>query len=341
MKKDTLFFTQVMKSLLNSSLSLQDAISVCAEIMPEKKEKVFCGEILQKVNEGKLFSEVLSGYKGVFSGLYISLIKIGEETGSLESIFTRLCNYLETKRKIKRKVMQALSYPILVLVSAVVVIFIVIFFALPRLNIIFKAFSESSSEIEEKIRTMKNSLSIFMFILIFIAVVTIIILTLHKVSERVAYKIDCILLKVPYIEKVIKTLEMQDFSFSVKLMTIAGFTFVESIISSSKVVRNRKIKKSIIKVCESIKNGQKAGESFERQKVFPSYFTVWVKTAEKNGKVERAFEQISKYYSEESENITSSIVSYAEPVLILITGSLIILFIFQIIIPIFNILGSL
>lgn len=341
MKKEALFFTQVMKSLLNSSLPLQDAISVCAEIMPEKKEKFFCKEILKKINEGKLLSETLKEYKRVFSELYISLIKIGEQTGSLESVFTRLCNYLETKKKIKRKITQALAYPMLVLISALVVMLVVIFFALPRLNIIFEAFSETSIEIEKKILAMKSGFFMFSFIFVLVIFLIATAFVLQKTSKKAAYALDSFLLKVPYIERLIKTLQMQDFSFSVKLMTISGFPLVNSLESSAKVVTNRKIKKSILTVCKNIENGMNAGESFEKEKVFPSYFTVWVKIAEKNGNVESSFEQISKYYSEESENITSSIVSYAEPILILITGILIILFIFQIIIPIFNILGAL
>ena len=92
---------------------------------------------------------------------------------------------------------------------------------------------------------------------------------------------------------------------------------------------------------ENVMDGMAVGEAFEREKIFPNYFTVWIKIAEENGNTSEAFREISDYYRFENENILSEITQSAEPVFILITGAIIISVIAQFVIPVFNLLGAL
>ena len=340
MKIDVLLFTQTMHSLLSSCLSLQNALKVCSEIFTDKKEKKFVQSIIKKINEGKKFSLALLDYKNDFSSLYISLVSIGEESGTLGQIFGHLCSYLKAKKSMNKKTIQALMYPVLVLITAISVVIILIMFVMPRLEEIFEAFS-ASSDIAGQIERLKIHFFTTAIIISAVILLGVICLILHKLNGKVAFFIDIVLLKIPILKNYIVTMQMNDFSFAMKLLSSTHYPLVQSLIQAGVVLTNKKINKAVMSICKNITDGMGAGEAFERERIFPKYFTVWVKIAEENGNVTEAFSEISDYYQNENENILISIMQSIEPVFILITGAIIIGVIGQFVIPIFNLLGAL
>ena len=214
MRVNILLFSQTMQSLLASSLSLQDALAVCADILQSKYDREFCKDLLLRLNEGNSLSNSLKKYKGYFPPLYTALISIGEETGSLKEVFSRLSEYLKAKKQMKHKLVQSLAYPVLVLITAITVIMLIIFFVFPRLNDIFEAFAETSAGIEMKANVIKTNLTISFYIVFAIVCFAILGLILHKINGKIALFIDSLLLQIPFIKKFITIIQIQDFAFS-------------------------------------------------------------------------------------------------------------------------------
>ena len=341
MKVNVILFTQTMHSLLKSSLTLQDALRVSAEIASSNADKQFCIELLKHVSEGNKLSSLLKKYKTQFPPLYIALIKIGEDTGTLTEVFERLSEYLRSKKAMKQKISQSLAYPLFVLFMAIAVIMLIIFFVFPRLNEIFEAFAQSSGDLKLKVASIKTNLYVSSIVILFLAFLVIICAVFYKLDEKFAYAVDSILLKIPFVSKLITIIQIQDFSFAMKLLVLTHFPLVQSLSYAAGVLTNKKLKGAFLNICENISRGKAVGESFENETVLPAYLTVWVKIAERNGDIENVFSQISEYYSNESEGVASAVTSFAEPVLTLVTGLIIILLMGQIIIPVFNMLGAL
>ena len=340
MKTDILLFTQTMGALLSSFLPLQSALSVCKEILAGKTDKKLAAEILKDVSEGKRLSDVLARLK-TFPQLYIALVSIGEESGSLAQTFGHLAAYLKDKRSMRRKIAMALLYPILVLATAAAVSVVLAVFVMPRLEGIFEAFSGSAESVGVRADGIKLKL--------FLSAVTVLVLSLiialcaaaHKASKKAAYIMDSALLRIPLLKDFAMTIQMHDFSFAMKLMTQSRFPIERSLAYAKDVLGNARVKKAVESVCQSVASGKGISESFECEKVFPKYLTVWIKIAEENGQTEEAFNQICDYYQNESESILTGITQAAEPVFILITGAIIIAMVAQFVIPAFNLLGAL
>ena len=341
MKTDVLLFTQTMHSLLSSHLSLQNALEVCSRILSDKKGKVFIKNILKKVSEGEKLSAALTDYKKDFSPLYISLVSIGEESGNLTEVFGHLSSYLKVKKNMRNKIVQALLYPAMVLVTAVAVVIILTVFVMPHLEGIFEAFSTASTDIADQMQKTKTHLMMLVFFAVAVVILIVLCLVLRKVNKRFALVIDGALLKVPVIGKLIVTMQMNDFSFAMKLFTSSHFSLVKALEEAKKVPGNREFEKAVESACRKISGGMRAGRAFESEKVFPEYFTAWVKIAEENGDAQRAFGEITDFYRNENENMLAGITQAAEPVFILITGIIIIFVIVQFVIPVFNLLGAL
>lgn len=340
MKADVLLFTQTMHSLLSSFLPLQSALAVCKEVLTGKDEKKFTTKVLKKINEGKKFSNALSEEK-MFSPLYVSLVSIGEESGTLPEVFGHLGAYLNGKRNMRRKIIQALLYPALVLATAIAVVFILTVFVLPRLEGIFEAFTNSSENIETQISKVKTGSFVSIIILFgFMAILTV-CLAARRLNAKAALAIDSVILRIPLIKDFAMTMQMHDFSFAMKLLTQTHFPLLKSLAYAKNVLSNIRVQKAVESACKSIACGKGVGKAFEDEKIFPEYLTAWIKIAEENGEAAEAFSQIFNYYQNESESLLTSITQAAEPVFILITGTVIIAVIAQFVIPVFNLLGTL
>ncbi|WP_296028289.1 type II secretion system F family protein [uncultured Treponema sp.] len=340
MKADVLLFTQTMHSLLSSSLPLQSALAVCKEVLTGKAEKKFTAKVLKKVNEGKKFSNALSDEK-LFPPLYVSLVSIGEESGTLPEVFGHLGAYLNGKRNMRRKIIQALLYPALVLATAIAVVFILTVFVLPRLEGIFEAFTNSSENIETQINKLKTGSFVSIIILFgFMAILTV-CLAARRLNAKAALAIDSVILRIPLIKDFAMTMQMHDFSFAMKLLTQTHFPLLKSLAYAKNVLSNIRVQKAVESACKSIACGKGVGKAFEDEKIFPEYLTAWIKIAEENGEAAEAFSQIFNYYQNENESLLTSITQAAEPVFILITGAVIIAVIAQFVIPVFNLLGAL
>lgn len=340
MKTDILLFTQTMHSLLSSFLPLQSALAVCKKILTGKAEMKFTDKILKEINGGKKFSDALSEEK-MFPPLYVSLVSIGEESGTLPQVFGHLAAYLNGKRNMKRKTIQALLYPALVLATAVAVVFILTAFVLPRLEGIFEAFTNSSENIETQLNKIKAGSFASTIVLFGFMAIPAICLAARRLNAKAALAIDSAILRIPLIKDFEMAMQMHDFSFAMKLLTQTHFPLLQSLAYAKNVLRNISIQKAVESACKSIACGKSAGKSFEDEKVFPEYLTAWVKIAEENGEAAEAFSQIFNYYQNESECLLTGIAQAAEPVFILITGAVIIAVIAQFVIPVFNLLGAL
>ena len=341
MKINILSFTETMQSLLYSSLQLQDALRLCMEILPEKRERSFCKEVLKSVNEGKSLKEAFEKSGAEFSALYLSLVQIGQETGNLSKVFTRLSEYLKRTKESKEKLILAVMYPAIVFVTAILVVFLMLFFVMPRLEDIFLAFTESSGSIQFEVEKIKANLLLWGLFLVFLLILVAVCFVIHKTEGELRELQDKFILKVPGIGKIITTLQMQDFTFAMKILTESHFPFVQCLNDAGNVISNKCIKQAVFEVCKGVSSGEEAGTCFERAKVFPSYFTMWVKIAEQNGNVTDSFSRIYDFYSGKSENFYSGITSLLEPFFILLTGIILIIAISQFVIPVFNLLGAL
>lgn len=341
MRINVLLFTQTMHSLLMSALPLQDSLSVCAEIMSARNDRSFCERMLKKINEGKRLREALSESGINLSPLYTSLVYIGEKSGTLPQVFGKLSEYLKDRKNIREKMFQALAYPVLVLVAAVIVVLVLMIFVMPRLENIFMAFTETSEKIVSSAEGIKVHLTAFAVSMSVILIASAGCALAHKFNEKAALCMDSFFLKIPGIGDVLTVMQIHDFSFAMKLLLDVRFPFVESLVQSSNTLSNRRLKKAVLAVAERISAGEDIGECFDSERAFPKYLAVWVKIAERNGNTAEAFSQIADYYSSENENLLCGITAFAEPVFILITGIIIIAVISQFVIPVFKLLGTL
>lgn len=330
-----------MSSLINSELSLQDALKICEKINQSKQNKILCTSLVKSINSGESFSNSLKKIGNVFSPLYIALVELGETVGSIKEILEKLAQYLKEKKQTREKLLQALTYPVIVLVTAIFVISVIIFFVFPKLESIFEAFTESSELVNLKVSSLKRT---FLFLVIIVgSFFSLICLCLffHHSNKKIAYYIDKTLFQIPFLGSYMKITCINDFSFAMKILCSSGVPFSNALFQAKNVIDNLYYKDEILNVYKKIISGEEISSAFESAKIFPSYFITWISLAESTGNTENVFLNIHEYYRTENLNIIQALLVSAEPVFILITGVIIFALVVQFVIPVFQLLGGL
>jgi len=335
-------FTEIMTSLLKSGLTVQDSVALCSSIAAESKTTWLCKSLLRALQSGLPFHEALAMHSPSFSSLYQSLVKLGEQTGSVAVVFERMSLYLRNEKKIRGKISSVIWYPLLVLFAALTGSIAIIAFIMPRMADIFIAFraGEQGDALAELDRVYR-SIWILLGVSVFIITAIIFIVILRKYSSRFAYLLDNLFLKVPLFGIFIKAIQTMDFSFAMEMLTSSGINIHTALRETSQVIRNRAYSKAVNEVYDLILKGENLSNAFASFKEFPPYISTWIAVGEKTGTVGPVFTQIRGYFQEDVERMSEKFMNLLEPCLILTVGIIVLVMIMQFLLPIFSLYGRL
>lgn len=342
LSKDNIqLFTETMGALLGAGLPLQDAINVCRKMGRRHSYREFCEKLLEYINEGKSLSDSLTILNPGMDDFYVSLIKVGESSGSISEVFVRLSDYLRRKKNIREKVSQAIFYPVIVVITSIAVIAVMMVYVFPKMEEIFEAFSDGGVSLTGKIGSLRSSLIGFVFVLGIFLLCGIVAIILRNTSRIARTGIDHMLTGIPVIGRIIRDSCTNDFCFAMKLLISSGLPIVDSLECAGDSAGNYYYRQCIRNVRKRIVNGDTFSASISKEKVFPSYFTTWISLSENTGNIASVFAQLSDYYMSENDRTITGIVSGIEPALILVTGIFICILLAQFVLPVFNMLGKL
>lgn len=332
-------FTENLSTLINSGLSVMDALSVCKTIDDSKNNVQLCNFLLRQLSNGDPLYEALKIASSDFNGLYVSLVKIGEKTGNIHAVLKKLSEYLNQKKVIKDKIKSSLSYPLIVFATAIIVILIIMFFVFPKLESVFEVISDGNKDFEEisgRIRLSSSFVSIFVLL---VFVFSLSLFLLYKKSYSAKCLLDKLCFKIPFLNKYTAMICTYDFAFSMKLLCSSGIQIVGALEESKDVVKNEYYKSQIDLVKDSVAEGNGFSQSLADKEVFPKYLKTWMGIGETIGNVSNVFDQVYQYYTMRTDYILKQVAGNAESVFILITGIVIFALVCQFVLPIFNVLG--
>lgn len=339
--KASLEFTQIMEHLLESGLSLKDAVEISAEINKKSKSSIISEEILSQINKGTTFAAAVNNLDQFFSPVYRGIISVGDKVGSVEKIFPRLRVYLESSTKIREKLKGALLYPSLILFTAVFGTLAMTLFVLPKLQIMFQEFGgEAAATLRQNILNLESFSIVFFALLIIIFITGMTFARKRKTNIRIKRKIDTFLLKVPFINNLIISWQTLNFSFAMETLTAGGVTVENAIEEAKNVVTNEFYKESFNNVVSDIRKGIPLSTAFSTQKVFPSYLSTWILVGEKSGKTEKVFSHIRNYFQNEIDRRSNQFMTLIEPLLIILVGLILLVLVLTVVVPVFSLYGS-
>ena len=334
-------FTRMMEMLTESGLTVKDSLGIISEINGNKKTGYLASYILQEINKGNSFTNIISNMKNIFPPLYRGIIQIGDKIGSVEKIFPKLKEYLEANKKMKEKIQGALIYPCLVLTVAVSGLLALSVFVMPKLTTLFSEFGgEAAEKMQQNINGIQHGCMFFGLLFFLLLITVFICAAASRFNPRIKLFFSRILLKIPVIGKYVKSVNTLHFSFSMETLVSGGITVNDAIEEVIPAISNEAYKKALADVKTEIVRGNSLAQAFKKHKEFPSYINQWLLIGERSGKPEQMFSQIRSYFQNETDRFITRLMVLLEPAMIVFVGIILISLIMTIVVPLFSLYSS-
>lgn len=339
-ESDKVNFTRQMATMINSGLSLNNALSILEGQASLSMARVI-GEILRGIEGGESLSQALRAHPKVFDSVYVALIEAGETAGVLDKILARLADNLEKQREFNSKVKGAMLYPAIIVVGMGIVAAIMIIFVIPKLTGLY---SEFQAELPVTTRILlfisKLTVRFWPFLLVGLAggVVSLKILLKNPSIRR---KYEGILFRLPIIGKLRKEIMMTEFTRTLGLLLSAGVLAV----SALKIVRgslgSKLFELAIDQTSKEVERGFSLAVALARTEIFPPIIPQMVSVGEETGKLDEVLLKISNYFEQESSQTVKNLTTALEPLIMIVLGIGVAFLLVAVIMPIYNLTSQL
>lgn len=312
-------FYAELSILLKAGITLKQALSLIRENRKKKKETALLDEMSEGIVNGKSFSEVTQGRKE-FTAYEYQSIKIGEETGTLYKVTEELGHFYARKNEQKRVLIAAITYPVIIVFTAFVVVLFMLRFVVPMFQDIFKQNNVELPAITKLIVRMSEVLNKHGFLLFVVLIAMVVLFKIASGKEWFKRRRDHLVLKIPYAGALVKNVYMVQFTQAVTLLTSAHVPILNSIRLVSRMISFYPLKDALAKVEEKIMKGESLSDSLSDTKIFDNKMISLVKVAEETNQTEFIFERLHNQYAMEVQQKSKLLSTVLEPLIILFVG---------------------
>ncbi len=336
---EKIMFTKNLHIMIATGLSLVRSFDILANQSRNPKLKAILFDMKDKINKGENLSSSLEKYPHVFSEFFLSMVKIGEESGTLEEIFKTLSSQLEKEHELKSKVRGAMIYPSVILSTMLGVGALITIVVLPRLNDFFKNLNVQLPFYTRMIMNFGNFATKWWYLMIFSPFFLIEFYIIAVKTQGGKWARDTVLLKIPFFSALVKKNNSALLIRSLSSLMATGVSLTRSLEITAGTCGNVYYKKALMESSEKIKKGEKLSTSLKPyQKIFPIGTIEMIEVGEETGKTSAILKKLAEFYEKEVINAAENLSTLIEPLLILILGLTVAFFAFSIVEPMYSIL---
>ncbi|GAA4234242.1 type II secretion system F family protein [Postechiella marina] len=321
--------------LLKAGVSLNEGLELIGKSQKKAQNKAIVENISDDIVSGQSLSEALKKHKQFTNYEYHS-IKIGEETGTLAQVIEQLGFFFSRKNEQRRDLVNALTYPIIILSTAVLVVTFMLHYVVPMFRDIFEQQGVELPGITKVIISVSEFMQDYGMLIILLLVVVIIFQSFLNKKKRFKRLKDKFILKLPFIGNFVKTVYLSQFTQAVSLLTASKVPVVNSIQLVKQMINFYPLQNALEKVEEHIMNGESLSKSLAKHKLFDDKMIALVKVSEETNQTEYIFDRLNMQYNTQVQQQSKMLSTLMEPFIILIVGVLVGIILIAMYLPMFE-----
>lgn len=327
-------FTRQLSILINAGVPILE----CMEILHKQEQNMVLKRVVKNISmqieEGKSLFESMSNQQG-FDKLYCSLVKAGESAGILDSILVKLAEFLEKGEKLKKQVKSALTYPVIVVVLGIAVIFGLMTYVVPQFVEILR---ESNQEIPWVTQVVMDVSAFFQnYTLLLIAGLvagTMFFINFIRTKDgKQAW--DRFTMRAPLFGLLIIKGNLGSFTRTLSTMLSAGVPIIDSLEICIETIDNTQIAKDLLKVRKAVIEGKSITDPLSRISYFPPLITQMIKVGESTGNLDNMLVKVADVFEDEVEELVQNLTKLIEPLILVVLGGIIGFVLIAMYLPIF------
>lgn len=315
-RRDIITLTTQFKQLLKAGVPLMEIIDDLRKSDDSDATREMLSAVYESMEGGQSFSQALKPYENRLGAVYIALVAVGEKTGQMATVLSRLETMLKWEESLAAKTKKVMIYPSIVGLVVLAVILMMMLFVVPELVSFIREMGGELSFATESLIAVSGFMQHYLLELVLVPMgVWLGVKWWKNRSQAFRIQMDRLLFKIPVIGSVLYKLKIARFASTLAVMHSAGIHFGESLKLSSSVVANAYLERNIERAMLLIEEGETIYQAFSLAEVFPSMAIRMVKVGEQSGGMDEALRHVSDYYDAEAKESIERIEPAIEPLL--------------------------
>ena len=337
---DIALFTRQMATMMKAGVPLLQSFDIISEGVDNQNMRKLVEEVKQEVAAGNSFANSLRKKPLYFDELYCNLVDSGEQSGALENLLDRVATYKEKTESLKAKIKKAMTYPIAVVIVALIVSAILLIKVVPQFQSIFSGFGAELPAFTMMVIHLSEFLQTWWFVVLAaIFGASFSTRELHRRSKKFRDGVDRTVLKLPIVGDILYKSAVARYARTLSTTFAAGVPLVDALDSVSGATGNVVFKEAVNKIKQDVSTGMQLNFSMRTTSVFPSMAIQMTAIGEESGALDTMLDKVASFYEEEVDNAVDNLTTLMEPLIMAVLGVLVGGLIIAMYLPIFQ-LGS-
>jgi type IV pilus assembly protein PilC len=335
---DMVVMSRQLATLVRSGMPLNE----CLHTVAQQSENVYLREVIQQVRRdilsGNSFTEAVSKHPTVFPELYTSLIRAGETGGVLDETLETAAEQFDKEAELREKVKAAVTYPIIVVATAVFVVTIILVFIIPTFAKVYEDFKAPLPYVTLLLIQISNWATTWWLdlVFLFVAFIGYLVTRRYIATYRGRRQWDDLKLRVWLFGKLNRKIAIARFTRTLSAMVRAGVPIINALAISSRVSNNTIIQDAITRVAEFVQQGARLWMPMEQTGQFPPIVTRMIAAGEESGNLDEMLSELTRFYDRDIEYTVQKLTRMMEPLMTVVIGAIVLFVLLALYMPIFN-----
>ena len=334
--REIAMMTRQLASLVKANIPLVEALNALVDQTENERLKVILAQVRQDVNEGSSLAKATAAHGKAFDTIFVNMIEAGESSGTLGLVLLRLADLKETQMRLRGKIISGMTYPVLMMIVATVLMIAIFTFVIPKITKIFESMNKPMPAMTKFLMLVSDIIVNWWFVVVAIIAVVVWLFRKYINSESGRPKWDAFKLRAPVFGSLIRMIAVTRFSSTMATLLSSGVPILTSMSIARNLVDNVPIAKAIASARENITEGQSIAEPLRRCGEFPPLVIHMIAIGEKTGELPDMLKNVAETYEEQVNARVESMTALLEPLMIVAMGGVIGFIVFSVFMPLMN-----
>ena len=333
---DLALITRQFATLVRSGLPIEESLRAVSQQCEKTRLKNLLLAVRSRVMEGHPLATALADYPRVFSDLYRATIAAGEQSGHLDEVLDRLADYTENRQVLRDKIVQALIYPVLVIVVAILVVAGLMTYVVPQIIQVFENMGQELPPLTVGLIAVSDftrESGPWIAAMLIVAFIGLRMLLRRNGPRKRFHRM---LLTIPLLRHLVRGLNAARFARTLSILSASGVPVLESLRISAQVVTNLPMQEAVETATRHVREGASLSRALDRSGYFPPMTIHLIASGESSGKLEVMLERAADSQERELESLMQTMLGLFGPLVILVMGGIVLVIILAMLLPIIN-----
>jgi type IV pilus assembly protein PilC len=333
-------FTRQLNVLITSGIPIVQGLEILAEQTSTRQMKTMILTMKERVAQGSYFWESLAAFPKAFPKIYISLIRAGETSGSVDQMLKRLSRYLEDANRLRKMVKSAMMYPGIVVSVGIGVIAMMLTFVIPKFEELLKSSGQELPGPTQFVLDLSHFMTSNIVYIVGGTTTAIVLGTKYVKSKEGRAFVDRMMWGAPLFGNIMRKAGTARFSRTMQTLLASGVNLIDAVEICKETVDNAVLEAAVGKIRGEIEAGKTFGMVVTRLKVFPEMAVQMMTVGESTGNLDQMLDKVADFYEEEVENLVQGLTKLIEPLILVFLGGTVGGLLIAMYLPIFKLAGA-